>query len=108
MIWRSKKRDSRTDEKTSQGGVTFFNKKTSIWEYEIGIDPLDPYFNSATKTGYENMFNVVENHRCFYISLDTSLNSMTIYGYIKNDLQYKRKAITPVIDVPPIIFREQK
>lgn len=108
MTWKSKKRDSRTDEKTSQAGVTFFNKKTSIWEYEIGIDSMDPYYNSSTKTGYETMFDRVENHKSFYISLDTALNSLTIYGYIRSDLTYKRLRNTPVIEVSPIIFREQK
>jgi hypothetical protein len=108
QIWRSKKPDTRTDKQISQGGVTFFNKKSTIWEYEIGIDPMDPYFNSATKTGYENMFEYVSDSKCFYLSLDSSLNSLTIFGYLKQAPTYKRKQNTPIIDAGPITFREQK
>ena len=108
LQWRSKKPDTRTDKQTSQGGVTFFNKKTTIWEYEIGIDPMDKYYNNTTKTGFEALFERVGDHQCFYISFDSSLNSLTVYGYLKTRPTYKRNGKTPLIEVQPIIFREQK
>ena len=108
ITWRKKKIDPRSDTKVSEAGTTFFNKKNRLVEYEIGIDPLDPYFNSATKTGFENLIDYAGTSKPFYISFDTNLNSNTIYGYMASkNFTFERVQKTPVLQLGTIIFREQ-
>jgi len=108
ITYRKKKIDRRTNQKLSYSGVTWIDRRSSIFEYQIGIDPLDPYYNPTTKTNYENMFDYVGTHTPFWISLDTSLNSQTIYGLLTKDTKYDRVKNTPVIEPGVITFREQK
>ena len=42
ITWRKKKIDPQSTVKPSEAGVTFFNKRNKVTEYEIGIDPMDP------------------------------------------------------------------
>jgi hypothetical protein len=79
-----------------------------VYAYEIGIDPLDPYYNNTTKTTYEAMVDYLGIHTPFWISLSTSLNSQTIYGLLTRDTVYDRLENTPVLEPGVIEIEEQK
>jgi hypothetical protein len=98
----------RSNQDLSYSGVTWVDRRDSIYEYEIGIDPLDPYYNNITKITYEAMVDYIRNHIPIWVSLSTSLNSHTIYGYLTEDAEYDRLENTPVLLPGTINIREQK
>jgi len=106
--WRRYKINRRSKDDVSYSGVRWFDRRDSIFEYTIGIDPFDPYFNNTTKNTFENMFDYLDGYLPLWISLDTSLNSLTKYGIIMGDTDYRRLKNTPVVEVGTISFVEQK
>jgi hypothetical protein len=108
VLFRKKTILRRTNQQLSYSGVTWCDRRNSVYEYEIGIDPLDPYYNPTTKSTLEAMFDYVGNHTPFWISLNTSLNSNTIYGLLTDDTEYDRLENTPVLLAGTITVREQK
>jgi hypothetical protein len=105
--WKKKTIDLRSDTKMSEAGVTFFNRKNPVNSYDIITHPLDPYYNPSTKSGYESMINYIGNDKSFYISLDSNLNTSTIYGYMTSKVVFTRLDNTPVINLGTISIREQ-
>jgi hypothetical protein len=108
ITFRKKIIQRRSKQQLAYSGVTWVDRRTSVFVYEIGIDPLDKYYNNTTKTTFEAMFDYLGVHTPLWISLDTSLNSNTIYGVLTNDTEYERLENTPVLEVGTIMIREQK
>lgn len=108
VLFRRKRIIRRSNQQLSYSGVTWIDRRSSVYEYEIGIDPLDPYYNLTTKTTFEAMFDYLGIHTPLWISLNTSLNSNTIYGLLTDDTEYDRLENTPVILAGTITVREQK
>jgi len=105
--WNKKTINLRSDTKMSEAGVTFFNRKNPVYSYDITVHPLDPYFNPNTKSGFETMINYIGNDKPFYVSLDSNLNTSTIYGYMNSKVVYSRLNNTPVIQLGTITIMEQ-
>lgn len=109
MTWAEKRIVERTEQKISEGGATLIDRRDPLYEYDIDVDPLDPYYNPLTKTGFETLFDTVGNHQAFYVSFDSEdVQGSTFYGLIVNDTRYQRLKNTPVLNVAAIKFREQK
>jgi len=108
ILFRKKRILRRSNQQLSYSGVTWIDRRNSVYEYVIGIDPLDPYYNNTTKTTFEAMFDYLGKHTPLWISLNTSLNSNTIYGLLTDDTEYDRLENTPVILAGTITVREQK
>ena len=106
--WRKKTIRRRSNQTMAYSGVTWVDRRDSVYEYEIGIDPLDPYYNNITKETYEDMVDYIGNWLPIWVSLSTSLNSQTIYGLLTEDTVYDRLENTPVLLPGTINIREQK
>ncbi len=107
ITWRVKNLNERTRQVESEAGVTWFQRKTRVPIYSVGVDPLDIYYNSATKTGWENLIDNVGNHKAFYISFNVSLNANTVYGFFISNFEYARISKTPVLELGILDFKEQ-
>ena len=88
-------------------GATHFDVRDSVIQYEIHPDPLNEYYNAATKTGWETFLEDVGNDKCFYTILDSDL-SHTVYGFFIGDTKYPRQKNTPTILIKKLLIQEQK
>lgn len=91
----------------AESGATHFDKRDSITQYIIRPDPLNEYYSSATKTGWEDMLDDVGNDKSFYTILDSDLSN-TVYGFIVGNTDYRRQKNTPTLIVKQVKIQEQK
>ena len=103
-----KKQDNRSTVMVTQSGAAYFSKQQRLWEWRIDVDPLDQFYNPATKEGYETFLEEVEDHTPFYISFEDNLYSSTVYGYLVGDFEYNRRMNTPMFNLKDLVFREQR
>jgi len=108
ISFNSKKLDHRSSVFISQAGASFFDKKDRLLEYWIPTPPLDQYYDSATKIGFENMLDDIGNDEPFYISLDHNISTSTVYVYLLGDPIFKRLKNTTIFNLGKLKFREQK
>jgi hypothetical protein len=110
ITWKELTHEYRSKAFVSDGGASFFDKRDDLKLYEILTEPMEEYFDSETKTGYENMIDEIKNDKCIYITLDSGdLHDSTIYGYQANKIiTYGREGMTPIIALNNLLFREQK
>ena len=91
----------------SYAGATYFDKRDTIEQYTLIVEPLDEYYNSTTKTGYETMLDAVGDYQSLYVILDSDL-SHTVYGFFPNNLTYNRLKNTPTFNIGSLVLQEQK
>lgn len=109
VTWQKKTLVQRTRQTEAESGAILVDKRDPVTVWEVEVDPLDPYFNAATKTGYEAFFDAVGNDVAFYVSFDAAdLNGTTEYGVLQGDVIYERLRNTPVMVSRMIRIREQK
>jgi len=108
ISFRNKKLDHRSTVFISQAGASFFDKKDRLLEYTIPTPPLDQYYDSATKIGFENMLDDIGNDEPFYISLDHNISTSTVYVYLLGDPIFKRLKNTTIFNLGDLKFRQQK
>jgi len=109
LHFRRRTRVEQTKEFIAQGGVTLFDVQPSYFEYTIPVDPLDPYYNSATQGVIEDLILRMGNHNSFYVTFRPDMqNAMTKYGYIASGYAFERLENTPVMELSDLVFKEQK
>lgn len=108
MSYNQRRWDNRTRVFVSEAGASWFDKRDKVQEWVLPIDPLDPYFNSATVALIANILERVETSQAFYIQFDATDTESTVYGYLTGDFQWRRLRKSPVEELRDLVFREQK
>ena len=108
ISFKQKEWDHRTKVFLSDSGAGYFDKRDRVDTYRLEVDPLDEFFDSVTKDGYEAFLADVGNDKYFYISFDHNLNDTTVYGYMIGKTTFKRLRYTTIFNVKDLVFREQK
>ena len=107
ISWFKRKILRRSGKTLSVSGATSFDKRDPINQYTLIPDPMNEYYNPATKTGMETFLDTVGDHQSFYVILDSDLSN-TVYGFLPGNTDYNRLKNTPIITMPPMILQEQK
>ncbi len=109
ITWASRKWDNRTKVFVSEAGASWFDKRDKVIEWNIPLDPLDPYLNPDTISLLDSLLERVQTHQSFYVQFDSAdpLGS-TVYGYLVGDFTWRRMRNTPVTDLRSLLLREQK
>lgn len=112
LQWIKKTVNNRSNVMTTIAGTTLFDKRDPLDEYEIIAQPIDKFFSSATKTGYENLIATVGNDVSFWVSFNSDsgpdISFSTFYGHLVGDYSFARIPGSPTLRLDNLRFRQQR
>jgi hypothetical protein len=105
--WKRHRLKRRSGKTEAVSGATYFDKRDSLNQYTLTPDPMNEYYNPATKIEMETMLETVSDYQSLYVILDSDLSN-TVYGFFPSDIVYNRLRNTPTIIIPLLLLQEQK
>ena len=107
--YRQKKLDFRSRQTLAESGITHFDKRDTLIEWQVPVPPLNVFYDSATKSGFETMLDDIGNDTVMYVTFQSSdPNGSTVYGFLRADIAYTRLKSTPTFQIKSLRLREQK